>query len=174
MKQSGSQHRSKSDLHWCILKMKQIAKGSHHHIACSACIGCKVTGKVKQIETKVVIDQARCLVCLARLWSALCPASDIAQGCGFIVCNTSLDWHNIKLRSLYSVEGADVDAGGVCDKYEKDKNTRSVRRHLSAVRLCFTSRQVTSTTTLSPTMVASNILSTSMLLITWLLLYTSV
>ena len=79
-----------------------------------------------------------------------------------------------QLRPLYSVEGADVDAGGVCDKYEKDKNTRSVRRHLSAVRLCFTSRQVTSTTTLSPTMVASNILSTSMLLITWLLLYTSV
>ena len=69
---------------------------------------------------------------------------------------------------------ADVETGGVCDKYEKDKNTRSVRRHLSAVRLCFTSRQVTSTTTLSPSMVASTILSTSLLLITRLLLHTSV
>ena len=66
------------------------------------------------------------------------------------------------MRSSYSVEGADVDTVGVCDKNEKDKNTRSVRRHLSAVRLCFSSRQVTSTTTLSPSMVASTILSTSM------------
>ena len=90
---NGSQHRSKSDLHWwlptaqcqCILKRKLIAKGSHH-ITCSACIGCKVTGKVKQSEMNVVIDQAMCLVCLARLWSALWSASDIVQACDCIVC----------------------------------------------------------------------------------------
>ena len=51
-------------VYWNSVQKKPI-------IACSPCIGCKVTGKVKQIETKVVIDQARCLVCLTRLWSAL-------------------------------------------------------------------------------------------------------
>ena len=86
----GSCTRHSGSIYW---KWSRLQKDPIIILLAPPALVAKWQGKSNKLRRMwwLIIDQAWCLVCLARLWSALWSASDIAQACDCIVCNTSLD-----------------------------------------------------------------------------------